>query len=153
MLNDLVGGVTVTVEDDFSEADPTLIQGETVTLTAENVENYVRLRIDVGDGTNLARMRRQQEYLTGLLASLKRASEEDSSFVLEAYSAVASSLVTDCTIDDLSAYAESFSDYTLTEILTPAGEAVKGEKFMEFYVDESVLQKLVIDTFYVDVTQ
>ena len=153
VLNDLVGGVTVTVEDDFSDTDPTLIQGETVMLTAENVEHYVRMRTNVGDGTNLARMRRQKEYLTGMLASLKRASEEDSSFVLKAYSAVASSLVTDCTIEELSAYEESFSNYTTTEILMPEGETVMGEKFMEFYVDETALQQLVIDTFYVDVTQ
>ena len=33
VLNHLVGGVTVTIEDDFSKEDPTLTMGETVTLT------------------------------------------------------------------------------------------------------------------------
>lgn len=35
VVNDMVGGVTVTIEDDFSEVDPTLKMGETVTLMGE----------------------------------------------------------------------------------------------------------------------
>ena len=35
VLNHLADGVTVTIEDDFSKADPSLKEGETVTLTDE----------------------------------------------------------------------------------------------------------------------
>ena len=149
VLNDLVGGVTVTIEDDFSGVDPTLVMGETVTLTAENVEHFVRSRMNmVDDPTNIARMRRQRDYMTALFSSLSSAVKKDSAFVVEAYSAMAGSLVTDCSIDEMSDYSERFSGYTLSEIVTPEGESVKGEKFMEFYVDEAALQELVIETFY-----
>lgn len=50
VLNHLVGGVTVTIEDDFSKEDPTLRMGETVTLTDEQAMHYVRGRMNVGDG-------------------------------------------------------------------------------------------------------
>ena len=147
-LNDLVGGVTVTIEDDFSGLDPTLVMGETVKLTSENVEHYVRYRREVGDGTNTARMRRQREYMTGLFEAMRTAVQEKQGFVLDAYGAIAKDLVTDCTINDLSDYANRFSEYTLTGFVTPEGELVEGEKYMEFYVDEEALQELVIDIFY-----
>lgn len=149
VLNDLVGGVTVTIEDDFTGVDDSLIQGETVTLTAENVESFVRARMAMQDDpTNLARMRRQRTYITGLFQALSKSYAQDSSFVVEAYSAIAGSLVTDCTIDEMSDYAERFAGYTLAEIITPEGESVKGDQYMEFYVDEEALQQVIIETFY-----
>ena len=154
VLNDLVGGVTVTVEDDFSDVDPALVQGETVKLNAENVEHYVRSRMNMKDDpTNLNRMRRQRTYMYGLVSALEKAVAQDSAFVIDAYTAIAGSLVTDCSIDELSDYADSFSGYRLSEIVTPKGEAVEGEKYMEFYVDEEDLQQLVLETFYIPVEE
>ena len=149
VLNDLVGGVTVKVEDDFTGVDDTLVKGETVTLTAENVEHFVRARMSMKDDpTNLARMRRQRTYMTGLFAALSEAVKKDASFVLDAFGAVSDSLVTDCTVDALNYYGRRFSDYELSGVVTPEGEARKGEKYMEFIVDEAALQELVIRTFY-----
>ena len=149
ILNDLVGGVTVTVEDDFSGVDPTLVKGNAVKLTAENVEHFVRARSSMAeDPTNINRMKRQRAYLTGLGEELKRTMSEDASFVIEAYSALSGSLVTDCSVDQMSAYGERFSGYALSGIVTPEGEAVGGEKFMEYYADEEALRQLVLDVFY-----
>lgn len=148
ILNDLAGGVTVTVEDDFSAVDPSLVLGETVTLTGENAANFVRSRMNMDDPANIARMRRQREYITALLDAMRGAAEKDPGFVLEAYAAVADALVTDCTLDELADYAERFSGYELSEIVTPAGETVKGEPFMEFCVDETALRDLVLGIFY-----
>jgi anionic cell wall polymer biosynthesis LytR-Cps2A-Psr (LCP) family protein len=149
VLNDLVGGVTVTVEDDFSGVDETLIKGKTVRLTAENVENFVRARSNMPDDkTNLNRMERQKVYLAGLFEALRTALEEDGEFVPRAYTALSGSLVSDCTVTELSLYAERFSVYELGEIVSPEGEAVKGEKYMEFYTDEEALQELVLRVFY-----
>ena len=154
VLNDLVGGVTVTIEDDFTGVDETLVRGETVTLDADNVEHYVRSRMNMAeDPTNINRMKRQRTYMLGLVDALKDAVEQDSSFVIEAYSAISKSLVTDCSIDELSDYADRFSGYSLSEIVTTEGEAVKGEKYIEYYVDEEALQQLVLDTFYTPVQE
>ncbi|MGM9614334.1 MAG: hypothetical protein ACI3W7_02225, partial [Oscillospiraceae bacterium] len=65
------------------------------------------------------------------------------------YAAVADYLVTDCSVDELSGYGEQLSGYTLSDIVAPEGEAVLGDTYMEFYVDEAALQQLVIDWFYV----
>ena len=152
ILNDLFGGVTVTIEDDFSNVDPTLVKGTTVTLTSENVENFVRARMNMTeDPTNINRMKRQRAYLTGLGEAMKKAFAEDPSYVIETYSALSGSLVTDCSVNQMSDYADRFSGYTISKIIAPEGESVPGEKFMEFYADEEALQQLVIDVFYVPV--
>ena len=55
-LNDLVGGVEVTVLDDFTGVDDTLVKGETVTLMGEHALNYVRTRYGLEDSTNSTRI-------------------------------------------------------------------------------------------------
>ena len=50
-LNDLLGGVTVTLEDDFTAADPAMTKGATLTLTGEQA--------DAGSATH-GRCRRHQ---------------------------------------------------------------------------------------------
>ncbi len=149
IMNDLVGGVTVTVEDDFTGVDDTLVQGETVTLTADNVEHFVRARSGMAeDKTNVNRMARQRTYIKGLIESLQSATYQDPEFVAHAYEALEGSLVSDCTMFDLSAYADRFSHYSLGGIYVPKGESVRGEKFMEFYADENELQALMLELFY-----
>jgi LCP family protein required for cell wall assembly len=150
ILNDMVGGVTVTIEDDFTGVDDTMVQGETVTLMGEHAENYVRARYSMtDDATNIARLRRQRTYMSALTEALRASVKADSLFALELYSALADYIVTDCAVDALADYSAQLVDYTLSDIVTPEGEAVKGETFMEFYVDEDALQQLVIDLFYV----
>ena len=61
LLNDLVGGVTVEVLDDFSGIDDSLVQGETVTLKGQQALTYVRSRGGMEDSSNLHRMERQRQ--------------------------------------------------------------------------------------------
>ena len=75
ILNDAVGGVTVTVEDDFSKVNPSITMGE-VTLQGDQVIDYVRTRKDVGDQKNVTRMELQKEYVVGFLKKLVEISTE-----------------------------------------------------------------------------
>ena len=147
-LNDAVGGVTVTIEDDFTGADETLVKGETVTLMGEHAFHYVHDRLNLEDNRNTTRMRRQATYMTALVDKLREKLEEDNAFVLELYSAVADYLVTDCDINELGEISEELSTYELSGIVTPEGESVNGE-YTEFYPDEAALQQLIADLFYI----
>lgn len=148
VLNDLVGGVEVEIKDDFSAVDPTLVQGETVTLLGEHALNYVRTRWYVGENTNLERMERQQEYLMALQEKLAALTEEDDGFATSALLEVNEHMNSDCTAQQLSALAEDIRGYPVEKIFALEGEAVQGDKYMEFHVDEDALQKLVIENFY-----
>lgn len=147
ILNDAVGGVTVTVVDDFSKVDPSLTMGE-ITLRGEQVINYVRTRKDVGDQKNLTRMDRQKQYMDGFLEALRRKSTDDVEFMLDAYEAVEPYIVTDCSATTLSGMLERYSDYELKEIVSPEGENVIGDEYYEFYVDEQKLDELILRLFY-----
>jgi len=148
VLNDLVGGVTVEIRDDFSTIDPTLVQGETVTLLGEHALNYVRSRHHVGGETNLERMERQREYLTGLQEKLSALAAEDEEFLAASLMELNEYMGSDCTVQQLSELTESFRNFRMEGLTVLEGEAVETEKYIEFYPDEEALQRLVIGEFY-----
>lgn len=153
ILNDLVGGVTVEVLDDFSGIDDTLVQGETVTLYGQHALTYVRARGSLEDSTNLHRMERQRQYLAGLQEQVKKAAQSDSNFSLDALLQVNEYMVSDCTVNQLSDLINSMVTYEIEDIRTTQGEAQVGEEYMEFTVDEDALQQLVLEVFYDAVDQ
>ncbi len=148
LLNDLVGGVTVEVLDDFSGIDGTLVQGEAVTLKGQQALTYVRSRGGMEDSSNLHRMERQRQYLAALQQQLKAAVQQEDGFTLDALLQLNEYMVSDCTVDQLSDLGDSLAAYQVSDILTTPGDAQEGEEFMEFTVDESALQQLVMDVFY-----
>lgn len=148
LLNDLVGGVTVEVLDDFSGIDDSLVQGETVTLQGQQALTYVRSRGGLEDSSNLHRMERQRQYLAALQQQLKAAVQQEDGFTLDALLQLNEYMVSDCTVEQLSALADNMAHYQVSDILTTPGDAQEGEEFMEFTVDEAALQQLVMDVFY-----
>lgn len=148
LLNDLVGGVTVEVLDDFSGTDDSLVQGETVTLKGQQALTYVRSRGGLEDSSNLHRMERQRQYLSALQQQLKAAVQQEDGFTLDALLQLNEYMVSDCTVNQLSDLGDSLAAYQVSDILTTPGDAQEGEEFMEFTVDEAALQQLVMDVFY-----
>lgn len=148
LLNDLVGGVTVEVLDDFSGIDDSLMQGETVTLKGQQALTYVRSRGGLEDSSNLHRMERQRQYLAALQQQLKAAVQQEDGFTLDALLQLNEYMVSDCTVEQLSDLGDSLAAYQVSDILTTPGDAQEGEEFMEFTVDEDALQQLVMDVFY-----
>ena len=147
MVNDAVGGVTVTVTEDFSGVDPSIQMGE-MTLWGEQALTFVRTRKGVGDQLNLSRIDRHKEYLDGLVSVLQTKREEDLSFVLSLYEQIQPYTVTNCSVNVLSGMLERYTDYTLGEVVSPEGENIRGEEYMEFYVDEEALDELILRLFY-----
>ncbi len=148
LLNDLVGGVTVEVLDDFSGIDDSLVQGETVTLKGQQALTYVRSRGGMEDSSNLHRMERQRQYLAALQQQLKAAVQQEDGFTLDALLQLNEYMVSDCTVNQLSDLGNSLAAYQVSDILTTPGDAQEGEEFMEFTVDEAALQQLVMEVFY-----
>ena len=147
ILNDAVGGVTVTVEDDFSKVDSSIPMGE-VTLTGEQALSFVQTRKDVSDQMNISRMNRHEEYMENFVTAFNEKVKEDDTFVLKTYEDVSPYVVSDCSINSFSAMLNRYADYTLREIVTPSGENVLTEDYMEFHVDEKALEELIMNMFY-----
>lgn len=149
IINGMVGGVTVTVEDDFSQVDPSLKMGETITLTDSQALSFVRGRSSVGDGTNENRMKRQQQYLDSLRPILEEKAAADEGFVLDLYDALGDYMVTSLTGKDCSKLAKAMlSNEYLGEFQIEGTSAVGRLDYKEFTVDEDSLRDVVIDLFY-----
>lgn len=146
--NDLVGGVTLEVLDDFSAIHPDMKEGETVTLTGEQALAYVRARKGLEDPSNSRRMARQKQYLEALYQRSRQCVQEQEGFVPKAALAMTDYLVSDCSGNKLESMISRFAEQPLDTILSPGGELIQGEEFMEFYPDPDELMQIVIDCFY-----
>ena len=147
ILNDALGGVTVTVTDDFSAVDPSIPMGQ-VTLNAGQAMTFVRTRKDVGTQLNLSRMRRQESYIRGLFDALMPRAQASDTFVAETYDKMAQYMVTDCSVNAVSGILKRCAGFTLKELVSPQGENVRGEEYYEFYPDEEALLELTLRLFY-----
>lgn len=147
-FNDLVGGVELTVLNDFTGIDDTLIEGETVTLNGEQAFHYVRTRYGLEDSSNSARMERQQQYLKALYAKTQQCIENDDEFIVEASVKMSDYIISDRSVTQLQEIARKFSEYEFNDITSIEGEFELGKQFMEFYPDEESIKKTVIELFY-----
>ena len=147
LYNDLVGGVEITVLDDFSGVDDELVKGEKVTLTGEKVLTYIRSRKGLDDSTNSTRMIRQRQYLNALYQKSLECAKKDEAFVVNASLKMADHMISDCASNQLAELAQTIVDYEFTGIRTIEGESVVGEKYMEFYPDIESVKKNVVELF------
>lgn len=149
ILNDLVGGVEVTIVDDLTSIDETLIQNETITLNGSQALNYVQARMTVADGTNLNRAARQQEFLTKMYEKL--ISYDSNSFFVTATDAISGYMFTDTTANTLSNILKEIEDYEYLGFVEIEGTANYENELVEYYVDEESRISIVLDLFYEEV--
>ncbi len=148
VLNDLLGGVEVTVLDDFTGIDDSLKKGETVTLHGEHALTYVRNRYGLEDSSNSTRMVRQKQYLNAIYDKAMLRIEEDDEFVVEASVKLADYIVSDRSVNQLQELAKKLSQYELTEIDSIEGDSAVKDGLMEFYPDADSVNEIVFDLFY-----
>jgi len=148
IVNDAVGGVEVTVLDDFSDIDDSLKKGQQMTLRGEQALTYVRTRYGLEDSSNNNRMKRQHQYLKALYEKINSGFQSNDEFLANTSLKIADHLVSDCSVNSLEELFRKFSSYEFTEIYSFEGITKKGENFMEFYPDENSVKKIVIDLFY-----
>ena len=148
VYNDLLGGVEVTVLDDFTGIDDTLIKGETVTLKGEHALTYVRTRYGLEDSSYERRMVRQRQYLEALYAKTMSSFGDDGDFIVKAAAKLANFMVSDYTGNGLQALAEKIIDYEFVDIYELEGRTVRGEKHIEFYPYSNSIKETVINLFY-----
>ncbi len=146
VVNDMVGGVTVEVIQDLTEYDPALKKGETVTLTGEQAEYYVRHRWYLKDSTNMSRMERQRQYLTELLKQIRVVAKNNENFSAEALLQLSDYMFTNCTPAKLEYFFDKSEEYEIKDIRTYTGET-KINIWVEFYANEEDIKKIVAELF------
>ncbi len=145
-INDLIGGVTLTIPKDYTDIDEAFVEGATVTLKGSQAEAYVRKRDITVLGSNNGRMERQNQYIMAMINQMKSKGAGNSAFYQTLVSDANPYLVTDMTVDQM----QEMTQYSISgEIIKVPGETVEGEKHDEYIIDEAALQELIIKTFYI----
>ena len=143
VLNNLVGGVPVTIPENLTRIDSAFVEGATVHLTGDQAEKFVRARKGLMDDTNAARMSRQRINLQSFRKQAQAAFDSDSEFAMKLVEKMGEHLQSDMTAQQLSDFVESLDKATVYPIRTPDGELVIGAEYYEFFADEESLWEIV----------
>ena len=121
ILNDMVGGVPVTITSDFTDIDPSLQEGETITLQGQQALVFVE----------------------------EKMARQDEEFVIRAYDAVSDYMVTDMGSGTVAELGEKMKTYEELPFLTIAGESGTDEEGSATYtLDQDSLQQAIVSLFY-----
>lgn len=152
-INDAVGGVDVTVLEDLTRIDESLVEGQNVHLMGKSAFYYVKYRDTSVFGSADMRLARQKQYLNAFIKTAKNTAKSDIGVALDVYQAVSSMMTTDITADEVAYLAPILVDYQFDSdsFYMLDGETVMGEEFEEFYADEDALYELILEVFYREV--
>ncbi len=147
VVTDIIGGLQLTFEEDYSYIDPSYTKGATVTLTGAQAERFVRYRDINETGSNELRVARQTWLVEQMFAKLR--SLGGATLVDQIMDKAGKYIESDISADNL----KKISSYKVTgEMLKLPGKAQAGDHHDEFHYDEEALQQMIVDLFYEEVT-
>lgn len=171
VLNDAIGGVTVTIQDTFTdesgmEVDPEFYKGNTVTLKGEQAELFVRERDCNLYGSAMERVSNQEQYIDGFINQAKKQFHKNVFLPFQMYiKMIASdSYYSTLTASEYVYLASQLQGFQISgdDIVTLPGQVEKGmfvadedngyemeTGFEEYHVDEKELQELILNYFYI----
>lgn len=153
MLNDVIGGVDIVMDDDYTMYHEELIKGETVHLTGNLMENYLRGR----DKTNIEgannRMHRMKQYMQAFFEKAKKEVKKDMTLPLQVFDILEKNMVTSVTADEaVYLVMEAIGCSFLSDgMYTLPGENQLTEVYVEYRLNEEQTTELVLDLFYEEV--
>ena len=149
VVNSMLGGVTVTLKEDFSALDPAMTAGTTLKLQGHQAELFVRSRMSVGDGTNASRQLRQREWLDGATELLKAKVRDDSGFLQTLLEALGDGLTTNAAQGRLVNEFNQAWQYPISPVeQIPGTYATGSDGFVEYHTEKDDVTRWVLDTFY-----
>ena len=153
ILNEQVGGVTVTIPAGLESADPAFKEGAKVKLQGKQAELFVRSRMSLENDTNEFRMERQQMFLNAWMEQANHKMDTDSGFALGLVLSLSDYMTSDMSANALSDLANQLKEYKNLGTVKTVGETLleneaKISAFREYYVDSDDLERKVIELFY-----
>lgn len=156
-MNDAVGGVEVTVQQDisFPKAGVNLKKGQKVTLNGMQAYYYLHGRDTEEYDSATKRLQREEQYIVAYMDKLKKVSTENPDQVTEIYNSVSDYLVTSV---DFTSMIEQLMNYSFSEDQmytvpgkTVEGKPIDGKRYEEYHVDEDAMEELIMKVFYTPV--
>lgn len=154
-INNSIGGVRMTLDEDFAGADYSYSAGQIVTLNGDQALAYIRARDCETLDSNSVRMNRQKKYAMAFMTAAKIAVKANPTLITSLYSELASQMVTDLSVNEVTYLASQIlnMEVNIEDMHSLKGEAKQGEVYDEFYVDDKALLELILDIFYTEVRE
>lgn len=156
-INDAIGGVTV--ESLYTFNNLGIKKGDTIHLTGDLTETYVRRRDMNSIDASLNRTDRQIQYIKAFAAQALPAVINDFSTISRLYNTASSYSSTNMDLSNvtylatvlLSKGVNSFDTETLKGDMKYSKKTNNETVYAEFYVDEDAVLETVLDTFYTQI--
>ncbi len=148
IVNDLVGGVTVTLEDDIPALGEKYVKDATIKLKGQEALRFVRTRPHDRLDANSIRMGHQRLYVNAFAAQAKTKVDRDPEFVIDVFEKVERFLNTDLSAEMVSHLVKDYYDYTVLPMITATGHYERSSMgTAEFHADEDSLWNCVHSAF------
>lgn len=148
VMTEAAGNVQVVIPDNsLEEVNPEFTEGAEVTLTKDNVEQFVRYRDTGREQSALVRQDRQKIFIEAYMKKAQEQYAKDASFVTGFYESMKPYMVTNMG-NDLFVKLLSAAQEGKSSVHTLPGKGAQGEYFDEYRVDEEALQEMIISVFY-----
>lgn len=150
-LNTIIGGLTITFSEDYSNISTAYTKGSTVTMNSSQMSQFITYRSLSDVSGAYDRGVRNMAILKALFEQCKDEIAADPMIALDFLSQLNGYLTTDLALREITFLARnigkmSFSSDTIIKL---PGESAMGEQYAEFYPDEQWLHDFVADTFCV----
>lgn len=150
-FHEVVGDLQVEVPDDsLSYLHKGWDKGKVVTLTTQNVEQFLRSRDTEVSFSNDTRMKRQQVYMKAYVAKLKTLLETDYEATLKRMLKAYQSFSTNIALGDIESFAQMVLTYEFNDdnFFSVKGNDQEGMFHDEFIIDRDALDQQILELFY-----
>ena len=160
VINDAVGGVEVTIENDFTDEsgevlEPEFYKGNTLKLTGEQAVTFIRERDCTIFKSAMDRVERQEQYISSLVSTAKSKLKRNPMIALSIINKLKENdcIYTDISVSELMYIAQlaGRTHFSMEDVTTIPGEVKMGEEFEEYHTDSTALKKIVLENFYTKV--
>lgn len=153
LINDAIGGVTVTALEDVINSD--IKKGDEILLRGMDAYYYLHNRDIAVDESARMRLERQKQYLTAYAKTAMASVKSHLTLPVGLYRILEKYMVTDVSVDEVSYLATQVADYKFDaqHFYTLEGKTEELKGFEVFYPDETALYELILKVFYEEVEE
>lgn len=149
-LNDAVGGVTVTIQEDLTVLNPAFVAGQTILLQGDLATEYLHCRNIYTEQSSLERTGRHKEYVANYLTAFKSAWKKQPLLPWKLWNIMKENGNSDLTLAELWYLGWNFRNVTLDDITlqTLDVNVAREGNYEEYYVDTAKVQEMFVDLLY-----
>lgn len=148
-LNDAIGGVSVTLQEDFGNS----YAGDRITLHGAQAEAFVRSRDTSRMDSDAPRRARQIQYVQAYTDKATHAAIRDLGIIRKLYNTAMEYAFTNVSLAKVTYIATTLlsKGVSIGEVKTLAGTLKPGDPYAEYVLDEKAVFETVLEVFYTPV--